>query len=70
MLTRSGKLIEIQGSAERFPLTWDQYDAMKALALKGVEELFAFYDRSVYTAPEQGKLVSSPAQPVAFSLFE
>ncbi len=69
VLTRSGKLIEIQGSAERFPLTWTQYDEMKVLALKGVAELFAFYDRSVYTAPEH-KLVSSPAQPVAFSLFE
>ena len=68
VLTRSGRLIEIQGSAERFPLTWTQYDEMKVLALKGVAELFAFYDRSVYTAPEH-KLVSSPAQPVAFSLL-
>lgn len=48
VLTRSGKVIEIQGSAERYPLTWEQYDRMRSLALKGVQDLFAFYDRSLY----------------------
>ena len=52
VLTRSGRLIEIQGSAERFPLTWDQYDQMRQLALKGVDELFCFYDRHPYVQPE------------------
>ena len=52
VLTRTAKLIEIQGSAERFPLTWQQYDGMRALALKGVEELFSFYDRNPYMQKE------------------
>jgi ribonuclease PH len=48
VLTRSNKVIEIQGSAERSPLSWDQYEAMRALAQKGVDELFEFYDQNHY----------------------
>lgn len=69
VLTRSGKLIEIQGSAEKYPLTWDQYDDMRALSLKGVDELFSFYDRHPYVQKE----TIAPQvmqQPSAFSLFE
>lgn len=68
VLTRSGKVIEIQGSAERFPLSWDQYDSIKLLALKGVNELFSFYDRSRY---EQKESVAAPLlqQPAAFAPF-
>jgi len=69
VLTKSGKLIEIQGSAERFPLTWDQYEDMRSLALKGVNELFGFYDRYPYVQKE----TIAPQvmqQPAAFSLFE
>ncbi len=69
VLTRSAKLIEIQGSAERFPLTWEQYDGMRALALKGVEELFAFYDRYPYV---QNEAMAAPMmqQPASLSMFE
>lgn len=53
VLTKSQRVIEIQGSAERYPLTWQQYDGMRDLALKGVGELFAFYDRNQYVVPEE-----------------
>jgi len=44
VLTRSGKVVEIQGSAERAPLLWRDYDAIRALAVQGAQELFTFFD--------------------------
>lgn len=52
VLTRSGKIVELQGSAEECPLTWDQYDSMRFLALKGVQDLFVFYDQNPYINKE------------------
>lgn len=46
VLARSGKVIEIQGSAERAPMSWDSYDEMRILAIQGSQELFFFYDTS------------------------
>lgn len=48
VLTRSQRIVEIQGSAEKYPLNWDQYNGMKDLALKGANELFEFYDQNSY----------------------
>jgi ribonuclease PH len=45
VLTRSGKIVEIQGAAERAPIAWSDYDQIKILALKGAQELFSFYDK-------------------------
>lgn len=45
VLTRSGKVVEIQGSAERAPLLWSDYDSIRSLAIQGSEELFTFFDR-------------------------
>jgi ribonuclease PH len=71
VLTRSSRVIEIQGSAERFPLTWDQYDGMRALALKGVSELFSFYDQNPYILTQARKMSSVFAsQPLTLSAFE
>jgi len=39
VMTSSGGLIEIQGTAEREPFTEDQFSAMFALAKKGIKEL-------------------------------
>ncbi len=44
MLTRSGKIVEIQGCAEREPITWEDYEHMRLLAVQGAQELFFFYD--------------------------
>ncbi len=71
VLTRSGRVIEIQGSAERFPLSWEQYDGMRSLAMKGVSELFSFYDRSPYQTSPANKVSSAVMQqPVSFASFE
>jgi ribonuclease PH len=48
VLTRSGKVVEIQGSAESMPVTWDKYYTMQDLALKGAQDLYTFYDRNTY----------------------
>lgn len=51
VLTRSHKIIEIQGSAERAPLSWEDQDSINKLALKGAGELFEFYDQYPYELP-------------------
>lgn len=48
VLTRSGKIIEIQGAAEKAPITWDDYELIRALSLKGAHEIFSFYDDNEY----------------------
>jgi ribonuclease PH len=40
ILSRSGKLIEVQGTAEKEPLDWDEFDSLKDLARAGVTQLF------------------------------
>lgn len=44
VLTQSGKLVEVQGGAEQSAIAWEQFDAMRAAALKGGKEWFAFID--------------------------
>ena len=41
VMTESGKFIEVQGTAEKYPYTADELQAMLALAAKGVKELVA-----------------------------
>lgn len=71
VLARSGKIIELQGSAERYPLTWEQYENMKYLAIKGIDDIFSFYDQNSYSN-EQHKNVNNTKQNKPFfrSLFE
>ncbi len=59
ILTRSERVIEIQGSAEKYPLTWDRYDGMKELARKGVIELFEFYDQNQYIPTTSEKSIGA-----------
>lgn len=48
VMTRSGKVVEIQGSAERAPLDWADYEHLRLLAIQGSGELFAFFDKHPY----------------------
>ena len=62
VLTRSERVIEIQGSAERYPLNWQQYEGMKGLAQKGVNDIFEFYDQNPYVlTPESMTNTMRPA---------
>jgi len=40
VLTSTGKLIELQGAAERDPLSWQMFDQLRDLASSGINELF------------------------------
>ncbi len=55
VLTRSERIIEIQGSGEKGPLSWKDYDAMKEIAVKGSQDLFEFYDMNSYELPYSDK---------------
>lgn len=71
VLARSGKVIELQGTAERYPLTWEQYDNMKYLAIKGVGDVFSFYDQNSYANEQPSKNVNSgKTKPFFRALFE
>lgn len=48
VLTKSGKIIELQGSAEKMPITLAQYESMRLLAAKGTNELFKFFENNPY----------------------
>lgn len=41
IMTSTGNIIEIQGTAEKTPVSWSQFEQLKNLALKGTTELFA-----------------------------
>jgi ribonuclease PH len=42
VITSSGRFVEVQGTAEAEPFTSAEMDAMRDLALAGVQQLFAF----------------------------
>ena len=46
VMTDDGRFVEIQGTAEREPFTDAQFDALRALAKKGLKRLFALQRRS------------------------
>lgn len=58
VLTRSSKIVEIQGASEKTPLAWQQYEEMRQLALKGVNALFEFYDDNPYFGSKAGYMQS------------
>jgi ribonuclease PH len=47
IITSSGRFVEVQGTAEVEPFTSAQMDAMRDLALGGVQQLFAFQRESL-----------------------
>lgn len=48
VVTRSGGLVEVQGSAEKGPISWDEFDNLKCYALKGAQDMFEFFDMNPY----------------------
>jgi ribonuclease PH len=49
VMTSSGRFVEVQGTAEAEPFTLEQMDAMRLLAMSGINQLFAF-QQQVLTA--------------------
>lgn len=52
VLTRAGRLVEVQGASEREPVLWDDFELARSYALKGAQELFEFFDMNRYEVPE------------------
>ena len=46
VITRSEKLIEVQGTAEKEPLSFSQFEELKKLALSGVKQVFTAFDET------------------------
>ncbi|MEX0849566.1 MAG: ribonuclease PH [Candidatus Dependentiae bacterium] len=45
ILTKSNSIIEIQGTAEKTALSWDDFNVIKDLAVQGVEQIFTFTEQ-------------------------
>jgi ribonuclease PH len=43
VITHSDKIIEMQGGAEKAPLSWDLFDQIRAIARDGAQQIFALY---------------------------
>lgn len=47
VITKAGKIVEIQGCSEKQALSWETFDAMKSAVLDGVKQLFKVIENSV-----------------------
>lgn len=45
ILTKSAKIIEIQGTAERQPVSWELFREIERLACQGIKQIFDFIDQ-------------------------
>ena len=50
VLTQSERIIEIQGSAEKKTLSWQEFDQLKELAIVGNKQLFTLMEKSLFKA--------------------
>ncbi len=57
VITRSGKIVEIQGSAEKSPIAWSTVATMHELALKGTNSIFSEV-YATFSEPKQEKPVT------------
>jgi len=46
VLTKQGDIVEIQGTSEKAPISWENFDQLKRLALHGTEQIYEFCSRS------------------------
>jgi len=47
VLTKSGKIVEMQGGSEGATVAWDQFEEAKRLAISGIKNLFAIGDQII-----------------------
>jgi len=43
VINKENAIIEVQGTAEKQPVSWDQFEQLKNLALSGAHQLFQFF---------------------------
>lgn len=59
IMTRSGSIIEVQGCAEKRPISWEQVNEMYHLAQGGVEQVFEFIDSYDYVPQSTSSHISA-----------
>lgn len=69
VLTRSGKLIEIQGAAEKNAISWNEFDQMKQVVSSGVQELFELLDASCISKKSTHSVNELPKERSSAPLF-
>lgn len=47
VMTSSGRFVEVQGTAEAEPFTIEQMDAMRSLAMDGIQQLFVLQQQAL-----------------------
>lgn len=62
VMTTTGSIIEIQGTAEKTPVSWSQFEQLKNLAHKGIMELFACVP---HTSPAEFFPTRTPKEPTS-----
>ncbi|NDD54747.1 ribonuclease PH [bacterium] len=66
VLDQQGHILEIQGTAEKKALSWDQFDCIKKVALQGVQDIFAI--TKVAAKENTNTPPQTTSKPGAFSL--
>jgi len=69
VLTRNGKLIEIQGAAEKNAISWNEFDEMKKVVSSGVKNLFELIDASWNTKKSNSEIKKISKEPTHTPLF-
>lgn len=71
VMTKSARLIEVQGGAEHASIAWAQFDEMRAMARKGAEEWFTFIDNITWLShvPAHSEKVTSEQKNKKAPLF-
>lgn len=64
ILTESGKLIEVQGTAEKSPISWQEFENFKTLATQGIKEIFQICNNFSEYLDIQKNLVQNFEHPV------
>jgi ribonuclease PH len=59
--SRSGGVVEIQGTAEKGPIAWSDFEMVRNLAVQGIDTLFTLFDQEQAIAPQprSGKHIQS-----------
>ncbi len=45
VMTRSGNIIEVQGTSEKTPISWEVFGRVHNVAFEGIKQLFVFFDQ-------------------------
>lgn len=60
VLTKSGNIVEIQGTAEHTLISWAQFDGLKKLAIDAIADMFTMIDQLFLVEPREKKNLKAP----------